>query len=117
MPMNESPLVNSNDKDVSSSSGLGKRFRKRSLLFGTATSLPDSLIQSNTVGQATQHVRLPTIHPAASKCQVPFLQPIVKQIIHPDPCVDVIYRDQSIVTTDRRGRVRVWGRPATTIVK
>ncbi|CAO3646373.1 unnamed protein product [Mucor hiemalis] len=117
MPMNESPLVNSNDKDVSSSSGLGKRFRKRSLLFGTATSLPDSLIQPNTVGQATQHVRLPTIHPAASKCQVPFLQPIVKQIIHPDPCVDVIFRDQSIVTTDRRGRLRVWGRPATTIVK
>lgn len=122
IPMMDPPLTsitNNNSNERGAVVGT-TRFRKRSLLFGTTTSLPDSFIQSNPVGQATQHVRLPTIHPAASKCQVPFLQPIVKQIIHPDPCVDIVFRDQSIVTTDRRGRVRVWGRPATsstTIVK
>ncbi|KAI8885120.1 WD40 repeat-like protein, partial [Backusella circina FSU 941] len=61
--------------------------------------------------EATQHIQLPTIHPALSKCQVPFLRPIVKQTIHPDPCVDIIYKDDCIVTTDRRGRVRAWSRP------
>jgi hypothetical protein len=56
----------------------------------------------------TQHVQVPTIHPAPSKSQVPFLQPIVKQTIHPDPCVDVVFRQDAIITTDRRGRVRAW---------
>lgn len=55
---------------------------------------------------ATQHVKLPTIHPAPSKCQAPFLQPIVKQTTYSDPCVDAVYRDDSIITTDRRGRER-----------
>ncbi|KAI8077052.1 hypothetical protein BDF21DRAFT_318142, partial [Thamnidium elegans] len=55
--------------------------------------------------------RLPTIHPALRKCQVPFLQTIVKQIICPDPCVDIVYSLDSIVTTDRRGIIRAWDRP------
>ena len=83
-----------------------KKFRKRSSIFGNNEST--LLLQPI---EATQHVKLPTIHPALSKCQVPFLQPIVKQTIHPDPCVDVVYRDDYIITTDRRGRVCAWGRP------
>lgn len=59
----------------------------------------------------TQHIKLPTIHPAPSKNKVPFLQPIVKKTIHADPCKDIIYKDNSIITTDRRGRVCIWGRP------
>lgn len=61
--------------------------------------------------EITQHIQLPTIHPAQSKSQVPFLQPIVKQTIHPDPCVDIVFRQDAIITTDRRGRIRAWGRP------
>ncbi|KAI7900112.1 WD40-repeat-containing domain protein [Cokeromyces recurvatus] len=59
----------------------------------------------------TQHTRLPTIHPLLFKTQVPSLQPIVKQTIHPDPCVDVIFTEDEILTTDRRGRIRSWSRP------
>lgn len=82
---------------------LKKNKRKRSsLLFRNSTS--ELLLHQ-------QQQQLPTIHPALKKCQVPFLQPIVKQTIHPDPCVDVVYRMGSIVTTDRRGRIRVWSRP------
>ncbi|KAL7326076.1 hypothetical protein PS15p_208466 [Mucor circinelloides] len=85
-----------------------KKFRKRSSIFGNN----ESTLLLQPV-EAAQHVKLPTIHPALSKCQVPFLQPITKQTIHPDPCVDIVYREDSIVTTDRRGRVRVWSRPST----
>ncbi|KAI9357750.1 WD40-repeat-containing domain protein [Pilaira anomala] len=82
---------------------LKKNKRKRSsLLFRNSTS--ELLLHQ-------QQQQLPTIHPALKKCQVPFLQPIVKQTIHPDPCVDIVYRMDSIVTTDRRGRIRVWSRP------
>lgn len=57
------------------------------------------------------HFRLPTVHPSPNKNQVPFLQPIAVRSVHSDPCVDIIYREDAIVTTDRRGRIRTWARP------
>ncbi|OAC99066.1 hypothetical protein MUCCIDRAFT_148983 [Mucor lusitanicus CBS 277.49] len=73
-----------------------KKFRKRSSIFGSS----ESTLLLQPV-EPTQHV--------------PFLQPIVKQTIHPDPCVDIVYREDSVITTDRRGRVRVWSRPSPTV--
>ncbi|CEP07960.1 hypothetical protein [Parasitella parasitica] len=61
-----------------------KKFRKRSSIFGNNEST--LLLQS---AEATQHVKLPTIHPA----------------------LNVVYKDDSVITTDRRGRVRAWRRP------
>lgn len=75
-----------------------KRFLKRPSLFTKDKDI-------------TQHVQVPTIHPAVSKSQVPFLQSIVNRTIHPDPCVGIAFRQDAIITTDRRGRVRAWGRP------
>ncbi|KAI8328984.1 WD40-repeat-containing domain protein [Chlamydoabsidia padenii] len=52
-----------------------------------------------------------TLHPAASKTEVAFLQPTVVKTVHADPCVGVYFREDVIVTTDKRGRVCVWKRP------
>ncbi|KAI8096601.1 WD40-repeat-containing domain protein [Halteromyces radiatus] len=52
-----------------------------------------------------------TVHAVASKTEVAFLQPTVVKTIHADPCVGVYYREDAIVTTDKRGRVCVWKRP------
>ncbi|CAO3583080.1 unnamed protein product [Absidia cylindrospora] len=59
----------------------------------------------------TYHLTMPTLHPAPSKTQVPSLQPSTIRTVHADPCVDLIFRRDGIVTTDRRGRIRTWGRP------
>ncbi|KAG2227191.1 hypothetical protein INT45_008435 [Circinella minor] len=53
----------------------------------------------------------PTVHPIQSKNQVAFLQPTMVKAVHADPCVGVYFREDVIVTTDRKGRVGVWQRP------
>ncbi|KAI9026535.1 WD40-repeat-containing domain protein [Phycomyces nitens] len=61
--------------------------------------------------EETLHTQLPVFHRFLNKSQVPFLQPVSIQTIHADPCVDIVFRKDSIHTTDRRGRVRKWDRP------
>ncbi|KAM3586568.1 hypothetical protein VKS41_001637 [Umbelopsis sp. WA50703] len=58
------------------------------------------------------HDRPPTLHPALEKTRVAFLQPVMVQTIHADPCVGLYFREDVVVTTDRRGRVTVWKRPS-----
>ncbi|KAH8548815.1 WD40 repeat-like protein [Umbelopsis sp. PMI_123] len=53
----------------------------------------------------------PTLHPVLEKTRVAFLQPVMVQTIHADPCVGLYFREDVVVTTDRRGRVAVWKRP------
>ncbi|KAG1466019.1 hypothetical protein G6F46_001109 [Rhizopus delemar] len=60
---------------------------------------------------ATIQDKGPIIHPVLAKTQVAFLQPTVIKTIHSDPCVGVYFREDAIVTTDKRGRVNIWQRP------
>ncbi|CDS07614.1 hypothetical protein LRAMOSA01563 [Lichtheimia ramosa] len=55
--------------------------------------------------------RTPILHPVQSKDHVAFLQPTMVKTVHADPCVGVYFREDVIVTTDRRGRVSIWQRP------
>ncbi|CAO3597832.1 unnamed protein product [Absidia cylindrospora] len=64
---------------------------------------------ANTIQTATD--RPVTVHPVASKTDIAFLQPTVVKTVHADPCVGVYFREDVIVTTDKRGRVCVWKRP------
>ncbi|CAO3644329.1 unnamed protein product [Cunninghamella blakesleeana] len=59
----------------------------------------------------TQHTSMPTLHSSPNKSQVPLLQPSTIKTIHADPCMNILFRYDAIVTTDRRGRIRIWGRP------
>ena len=59
----------------------------------------------------TRQDQAPTVHPIQSKNQVAFLQPTMVKTVHADPCVGVYFREDVIVTTDRKGRVGVWQRP------
>lgn len=54
---------------------------------------------------------LPVLHPPLRKNQAAILQPITVKAIHADPCVSLTFRENTLITTDRRGRVRTWGRP------
>ncbi|KAI7857506.1 WD40-repeat-containing domain protein [Circinella umbellata] len=57
------------------------------------------------------HLRMATVHPILNKDQVPYLQPVMSQTVHADPCSFISFHKDCIVTADRRGKVRTWGRP------
>jgi hypothetical protein len=59
-----------------------------------------------------QDNRHPIVHPVQSKTDVAFLQPTMVKAIHGDPCVGVYFREDVIVTTDKRGKINLWKRPA-----
>jgi hypothetical protein len=79
------------------------RFRKRASKSGQAVFMNDDF--------AVHEEILPTIHPLIKKNLTAVLQPTIVRIIHADPCVGLEFREQMLVTTDRRGRTRTWGRP------
>ncbi|KAI9315108.1 WD40-repeat-containing domain protein [Dichotomocladium elegans] len=70
--------------------------------------------QAPTSAYKSREDNQPTLHPIQSKNHVAFLQPTVVKAIHADPCVGIYFREDVIVTTDRRGRVSVWQRPPKT---
>ncbi|KAL0085727.1 WD40-repeat-containing domain protein [Phycomyces blakesleeanus] len=102
------------------------RFRRRSSRGpGTATTIATTAVMNTnvpvtTIGPVTavrqvspdEHlVTNPTVHPVLTKTQVSVLQPVCSQKIHADPCVDLHFGKSTVVTSDRRGCVRTWGRP------
>lgn len=66
----------------------------------------------NGIIATMQDNRHPIVHPVQSKTDVAFLQPTMVKAIHGDPCVGVYFREDVIVTTDKRGKINLWKRPA-----
>ncbi|KAI8084985.1 uncharacterized protein BX664DRAFT_338261 [Halteromyces radiatus] len=98
-------------KRSSSSSVSGGNQLHRPHLSPSSSPPPPSKAEYLGTAFEAYHSMMPTLHPAANKTQVPLLQPSTVRTIHGDPCVNLIFRHDSIVTTDRRGRIRTWGRP------
>ncbi|KAI8974713.1 WD40-repeat-containing domain protein [Pilobolus umbonatus] len=55
---------------------------------------------------------MPVFHPPVKNMAASTLQPTTVRVVHADPCVSVCFREKSILTTDRRGKVHIWGRPS-----
>ncbi|SAL99761.1 hypothetical protein [Absidia glauca] len=72
---------------------------------------PDGIHLAILAAFESLHLTMPTLHPAPNKTQVPLLQPSTIRTQHADPCVDLVFRQHGILTADRRGRIRTWGRP------
>ncbi|KAI8646587.1 WD40-repeat-containing domain protein [Parasitella parasitica] len=77
---------------------------------GTSVSSVNSPPLSSILAAIQDHN--PVVHPVQSKTEVAFLQPTAMKTIHGDPCVGVYFREDAVVTTDKRGRVSVWQRPS-----
>ncbi|KAI7902357.1 WD40-repeat-containing domain protein [Cokeromyces recurvatus] len=84
------------------------RFRKRSSRSNSFFShdYSDDVIMEDQI----KHY-LPVYHPPLKKNQSAILQPTTIKAIHADPCLSLQFRERTLVTTDRRGRIRIWGRP------
>ncbi|KAI8066309.1 WD40-repeat-containing domain protein [Gilbertella persicaria] len=64
----------------------------------------------SSVNSQPQDKRM-AIHPVQAKHEVAFLQPTMVKTIHGDPCVGIYFRENIMVTTDKRGRVNTWQKP------
>lgn len=99
----------SNSSNATGTGSFG-RFRKRS-------SRSHNIFTANGEGDYEEEQQqppqqyLPIIHPALKKNQAAILQPTTIKAVHADPCVSLVFREDSFTTTDRRGRIRTWGRP------
>ncbi|KAJ3033110.1 hypothetical protein HDV00_006718 [Rhizophlyctis rosea] len=50
-------------------------------------------------------------HPVLSKSEVAVLEPFRSELIHSHPLCTISFREDSIVTTDKEGLLKVWDRP------
>ncbi|KAG2230777.1 hypothetical protein INT48_001679 [Thamnidium elegans] len=90
--------------------GIGSfgRFRKRS---SKSNNLFNTHINDTDFDEEENHQHLPVLHPPLKKHQAAILLPSTVKAIHADPCTSLAFREFTLVTTDRRGRIRTWGRP------
>ncbi|KAI9262119.1 WD40-repeat-containing domain protein [Phascolomyces articulosus] len=114
---------NNNNTAVRRSKSKLSRFRRRTSrsanIFGDHDDEDDGTTMYSTPSSTTAihehhqalHLRLATVHPILNKDQVPYLQPVMSQMVHADPCSFIAFHKDCIVTGDRRGKVRTWGRP------
>ncbi|KAK3825813.1 MAG: WD40-repeat-containing domain protein [Benniella sp.] len=65
-----------------------------------------SLIRS---GNGTNGVQI--VRPPEPRSHVAMLQPMMSKNIHVEPLSGITFREDAIMTSDRRGHVRVWKRP------
>jgi hypothetical protein len=100
-----SPENNNNAMNSGSFGGRFKRKPSRSNNMFTPQDFTDDMVEE----QIKQH--LPVLHPPLKKTQAAILLPTTTREVHPDPCLSLLFRENTIVTTDRRGRTFTWGRP------
>ncbi|RIB28042.1 WD40-repeat-containing domain protein [Gigaspora rosea] len=52
-----------------------------------------------------------TIHPCLPRSEVAILQPVMDKSIDGDPLCSLTFREDSIITTCRKGHIKIWARP------
>lgn len=85
-----------------SNQSFGKNFRKKLASKNNNGFAPEDDIEEHP---------LPVLHPPIKKNYAAILQPTTVITAHADPCVSIQFTDELLVTTDRRGKTRIWGRP------
>ena len=51
------------------------------------------------------------VHDVVAMQECAVINPILVESVHHDPCKAILFREDSIVTSDMRGVVRSWKRP------
>lgn len=54
----------------------------------------------------------PLIRPPEPRSRVAMLQPFLAVAIHQEPLASITFREDAIMTSDRRGHIKVWKRPS-----
>ncbi|KAG0082536.1 hypothetical protein BGZ92_011637 [Podila epicladia] len=51
------------------------------------------------------------VRPAEPRARVAMLQPVMTKIVHREPLASITFREDVMMTSDRRGSIKVWKRP------
>lgn len=70
----------------------------------------------STLTHGDKHLLTPTLHPLIPRNQVVMIQPLMSQSVHADPLCSLIFREDAIITTCRRGHIKIWGRPPKQVI-
>eukprot|EP00180_Rhodochaete_pulchella_P003086 Plantae.Rhodophyta-Rhodochaete_pulchella.ctg50551.p1 GENE.Plantae.Rhodophyta-Rhodochaete_pulchella.ctg50551~~Plantae.Rhodophyta-Rhodochaete_pulchella.ctg50551.p1 ORF type:complete len:480 (-),score=35.25 Plantae.Rhodophyta-Rhodochaete_pulchella.ctg50551:199-1638(-) len=54
---------------------------------------------------------MPVVVPAASRAEVPILEPIVSHLVHNEPLTDMVFLEEGVLTACSYGIVKLWARP------
>ncbi|KAF9421922.1 hypothetical protein BGZ94_008718 [Podila epigama] len=71
-----------------------------------------SLFKSPNKTQAVNGTTTSYVRPAEPRSNVAMLQPMMAKSIHAEPLSSITFREDAILTSDRRGHIKVWKRPA-----
>ncbi|KAJ9078128.1 hypothetical protein DSO57_1009828 [Entomophthora muscae] len=70
----------------------------------------------STLTPGDKQVLMPTLHPLIPRNQVVMLQPLMSVSVHSDPLCNLVFREDAIITTCRRGHIKIWGRPPLQVI-
>ncbi|KAG0242922.1 hypothetical protein BGW41_003322 [Actinomortierella wolfii] len=93
--------VSNNNSAVSSSGG-----RRNS------HGAPLSASSSGVGGGGGGPILYPLVRPPEPRSHVAMLQPLMSKNIHVEPLSTITFREDAILTSDRRGHIKVWKRPS-----
>ncbi|ORZ14277.1 WD40-repeat-containing domain protein [Lobosporangium transversale] len=68
-----------------------------------------SIFRSNSNVQSNGSVQL--VRPPEPRSHVAMLQPLMVKSVHQEPLASITFREDAIMTSDRRGHIKVWKRP------
>ncbi|CAO3637296.1 unnamed protein product [Mucor hiemalis] len=105
----DTATLNSSANNSNTGTGSFGRFRKRSSRSHNIFTAHGNDGDYEDEHHQQQHV--PVLHPPLKKNQAAILQPTTVKAVHADPCVSLTIKEDMLITTDRRGRIRTWGRP------
>ncbi|KAI9293316.1 WD40 repeat-like protein [Neoconidiobolus thromboides FSU 785] len=69
----------------------------------------------STVGVKDADTIGPVLHPLKSRNQVMMLKPLMAQSVHQDPLCSIVFREEAIITTCKKGHIKIWKRPMAKI--
>ncbi|KAF9183720.1 hypothetical protein BGZ50_004106 [Haplosporangium sp. Z 11] len=62
-------------------------------------------------GAQANHQGVQVVRPPEPRSHVAMLQPLMAKGIHQEPLASITFREDAIMTSDRRGHIKVWKRP------
>ena len=104
---------NGSSSGQGASHGFSSLFKTTSTLTGKSGS--GGLGQGHGHGHGNGNGYESYVRPAEPRSHVAMLQPMMAKSIHVEPLASITFREDAILTSDRRGHIKVWKRPTPVV--
>ncbi|KAH7030088.1 WD40-repeat-containing domain protein [Linnemannia elongata] len=80
--------------------------------ISATTTTTQGVTDSASVATSSREHLVAMTRPPERRSRVAMLQPLMATAIHHEPLASITFREDAILTSDRRGHIKVWKRPA-----